>query len=253
MNAIIELPESATSTAMQHAKLSSKYHFLDTSIVTEIMNEQGFVVTQAHAVKPRVQDPRCVEHFLRLRHESHMDAVNGSIPEILLVNSHNGYTSLRMESALFRLICGNGLIVKSAEIYSSRIRHVDVTEELVIAEATKVIDSARLSAQRIELFMGKIIAPHDCFYFAQEAAEIARKIIGAQIDPSQLMEARREEDEGRQLWNLFNRVQENIVKGGVKGKTPSGRLKTTRGVNGALPLVQVNEKLWELAESYLER
>jgi hypothetical protein len=67
------------------------------------------------------------------------------------------------------------------------------------------------------------------------------------------MEARREEDEGRQLWNLFNRVQENIVKGGVKGTTPSGRQKTTRGVNGALPLVQVNEKLWELAESYLER
>lgn len=246
----IELPSCATNP-LQSEGLTQKYQMIHTTDVIDIMTENDFIVTQVHAMKPRVRDPRIVEHFVRLRHKSHSAEINGAIPEVLVVNSNDGSTSLRMDAALFRLICGNGLIVKSADIYRARIRHVDVTEQAVIEEAHKVIQAAMQSAKRIELFQDKILQGHQVYSFATEASELALKIVGASIRPGDLLASRREEDSGGQLWNVLNRVQENLVKGGITYRTQKGRQMTSRGITGATPLIQMNERLWALAEEYL--
>ena len=61
----------------------------------------------------------------------------------------------------------------------------------------------------------------------------------------------REEDSGGELWKVLNRVQENLVKGGICYRTQKGRHMTSRGITGATPLIQMNERLWALAEEYL--
>ena len=182
-----------------------------------------------------------------MRHESHMGAMNGTIPEILLINSHDGSTSLRMEAGLFRLVCSNGLIVKSQDIYSSRTRHIDVTEERVVTEAMKVIKAASESARRVEIFMGKVITDVDALQFAKEASDIR----GGKIDPKALLTCRRDEDKENTLWNVFNRVQENLIRGGVEGVSPNGRRTRTLGIKAMGSTVKTNLKLWDLAENYL--
>lgn len=246
----LELPSCATNP-LQSEGLTPKYQMIQTTDVIDVMLENDFIVTQVHAMKPRVRDPRIVEHFVRLRHKSHSAEINGTIPEVLVVNSNDGSTSLRMDAALFRLVCGNGLIVKSAEIYRARIRHVDVSEALVIEQAHKVIQAAMESARRIELFQSRVLQGHQVYNFATEASELALKIVGASIKPGDLLASRREEDGGPQLWNVLNRVQENLVKGGITYRTQKGRQMTSRGITGATPLIQMNERLWSLAEEYL--
>ena len=132
------LPEAAVD-GIKYEKLSAKYDLISTGAVVELMREEGFRVTQANQLKPRKRDPRVVRHFVRMRHESYLKEINGSVPEILLINANDGSSSLRMEAGMFRMICSNGLIVKSHEIDSVRIRHIDVTAERVIEEANKVI------------------------------------------------------------------------------------------------------------------
>ena len=84
--------------------------------IIELMREEGFLVTQTNTLKPRKRDPRVVRHFVRMRHEQHMREINGSVPEIMVINANDGSSSLRMEAGLFRFVCSNGLIVKSQEI-----------------------------------------------------------------------------------------------------------------------------------------
>ena len=245
-----ELPVAAVSP-LQSEGLSQKYQIIHTTDVVDIMTEHDFIVTQVHSMKPRVRDPRVVEHFIRLRHKDFSHEINGTIPEVLVVNSNDGSTSLRMDAALFRLICGNGLIVKSADIYRSRLRHVDVTEQSVIEESKKVINAAIEAAKRIEKFQKKILMGYAVYEFACEASELALKIVGSNIKPGDLLVSRREEDAGGALWNVLNRVQENLVKGGITYRTRKGRQMTSRGITGATPLIQMNERLWSLAEDYL--
>ncbi|MBW8832642.1 MAG: DUF932 domain-containing protein [Burkholderiales bacterium] len=56
------------------------------------------------------------------------------------------------------------------------------------------------------------------------------------------------EDRSDDLWTTFNRVQENLIQGGLQGRTPAGRPMRTRPVVGIDQGVKLNRALWVLAE-----
>lgn len=243
----IIIPESIADP-LKYEKLSDKYQVIKTGDVVDIMRENGFIVTQANTLKPRRRDPRVVKHFIRMRHQSLTEAINGTVPEILVINSHDGSTALRMDAALFRMVCSNGLIVKSNDIYSSRTRHIDVTEQKVVQEAEKVIRAAVESARRVELFRNKILSPDAVREFSVRALELRGM---NNVTPADMLSARRSEDVGSSLWQVFNRVQENLIRGGIQGVSENGRRVRTQGIKAMGPTVRVNTKLWELAEEFV--
>jgi hypothetical protein len=53
------------------------------------------------------------------------------------------------------------------------------------------------------------------------------------------------------LWTVFNRVQENMMRGGLEGLSANGRRIRTGGIRAMGSTVKVNTSLWELAESYV--
>jgi hypothetical protein len=211
------------------------------------MREEGFVVTATNTLKPRVRDPRVVRHFVRMRHEQHMREINGSVPEILVINANDGSSSLRMEAGMFRMVCSNGLIIKSNDIESSRIRHVDVTAERVLQEANRVIKGAQEAARRVDIFKERILNRDEQTKFSV----LASAFWGGRVMPHSLLESRRPEDNGDDLWRVFNRIQENMIKGGVVGRSPSGRNTRTHGIRAMDNTVKVNMKLWEIAEEFV--
>ena len=95
--------------------------------------------------------------------------------------------------------------------------------------------------------MGKVISATDALQFAKEASDIR----GGKIDPKALLTVRRDEDKEDTLWNVFNRVQENLIRGGVEGVSPNGRRTRTLGIKAMGSTVKTNLKLWDLAENYL--
>jgi hypothetical protein len=73
------------------------------------------------------------------------------------------------------------------------------------------------------------------------------------IKPAQLLEARRYDDRGNDLWKTFNRVQENAVKGGlaaIKRDENGHRVRkvSTRQIKGIDQDVKINRALWVLGE-----
>ena len=64
----------------------------------------------------------------------------------------------------------------------------------------------------------------------------------------QLIEARRPEDLGPSLWNTFQRLQQNIIRGGQSGRSAQGRRLQTRPVGSIDRGVSLNRALWMLAE-----
>ena len=240
------LPPAAID-GIKFEKLSPKYDLISTESVVNLMKEEGFRVTQTNSLKPRKRDPRMVRHFVRMRHESYLQEINGSVPEIMLINANDGTSSLRMEAGLFRFVCSNGLIVKSQDIASARIRHLDVTAEKVLAEANRVIKGAQESARRIDVFKSRVLSQAEM----RDFSVMASLAWGGRVMPHSLLDARREEDKGNDLWRVFNRIQENIVKGGVVGTSSRGQATRTHGIRAMDNTVKVNLKLWELAEEYV--
>ena len=57
-------------------------------------------------------------------------------------------------------------------------------------------------------------------------------------------------DKGTDLWTAFNIVQENLIKGGLPGRTAKGKRTTTRAVTGIDGDIKLNQALWKMAEEF---
>ncbi|MBN9056444.1 MAG: DUF932 domain-containing protein, partial [Rhizobiales bacterium] len=72
------------------------------------------------------------------------------------------------------------------------------------------------------------------------------------IKPEQLLVPRRHDDRANDLWTTWNVVQENAIKGGLRGvgRDDLGRPRRvkSRAVNGIDQDIKLNKALWLLGE-----
>ena len=73
----------------------------------------------------------------------------------------------------------------------------------------------------------------------------------AGMQPSALLAGRRVDDAGADLWSVLNRVQENLMRGGLSRRSASGRLTRTRRISSIREDVRINSGLWDLASGLL--
>lgn len=70
------------------------------------------------------------------------------------------------------------------------------------------------------------------------------------ISADKLLTPRRWEDKQDDLWMTFQRVQENMIKGGLTGRDAKGKKTTTRAIKGIDGDVKLNRALWMIAEQF---
>ena len=68
---------------------------------------------------------------------------------------------------------------------------------------------------------------------------------------AQLLTCRRVDDLRDDLWSVFNRIQENVLRGGLSRRSPTGRLVRSRRITSIREDVRLNSWLLDLAESML--
>ena len=75
-------------------------------------------------------------------------------------------------------------------------------------------------------------------------------LVGSPVEPETLLKVRRDEDVSLDLWTTINRVQENLIRGGVSDwrRDRRGRLGSVRALRGIDSKVGLNKQLWGLAE-----
>lgn len=240
-----------------HDSRSARYAYIATAEILAGLSREGFKVYSAQQSRTRDADRTGhTKHLLRLRHES-MRAltVGDSAPEIVLINSHDGSSAYQMSGGMFRLACSNGLMVPDGVCQSIKVQHTGRILDKVTAGAfevldglTRVIDS-RDSMRALSLNDGEQRA------FAHAAALLRFEPAEGEtvpVTPEQINRPRRADDRAPDLWTTFNRVQENVIRGGLRGQTidATGRRqhRQTRAVTGIDQDVRLNRALWTLAE-----
>ena len=234
-----------------HHSRSERYSFVPTLDVLAGLRKEGFQPFMVGQSRTRVADKReFTKHMIRLRHASQIN--EGEANEIILINSHDGTSSYQMLAGMFRFVCMNGLVCGdvSSDI---RVRHKGNIVDDVIEGAFSVVDSFKQIEDRRDTFKALTLTGREQELFAG-AALLTKyepdEVTGATpIQASQILRPRRYDDNGNDLWSVFNRTQENLIKGGLRGRTATNRRTTTREVAGIDQNVKVNRALWTLAES----
>jgi hypothetical protein len=105
----------------------------------------------------------------------------------------------------------------------------------------------------VDKMMGKMLTEGEKIDFAKNASIIKWGMgsIPATLNMEELITPIRKEDEGDDLWKVFNVVQEKFIKGGVEYKSNKGRKTSLKGLKNIMATNQMNTKLWTLAEAFV--
>jgi hypothetical protein len=234
----------------KHASRSERYTYIPTISLLDNLRNEGFQPFFACQTKVRdVNKREHTKHMLRLRRENQI--IGKEVPEIILLNSHDGSSSYQLIPGLFRFVCANGLICGN-NFGEVRVQHKGDVVGQVIRGAYEVlgvfdkIDEKKEIMQAVTLSLGAQQA------FAQAALAYRYGEDHQPVTEEQVLAPRRWEDRRNDLWTTYQRVQENMSKGGLQGRTAKGKNARTRAVNGIDGDIKLNRALWVLAENMLK-
>ena len=170
--------------------------------------------------------------------------------EIVIVNSYNGRSSFQFLVGIFRVVCTNGLI--AGETFDTiKVKHIGLTQDDVIEASYKVLETAPRIAGAIDTMKSIELNRGEKHVFARSALQLMydEPANESPISAADLLVPRRTDDTRSDLWTTFNVVQENVTRGGIKGRSvKSGRRITTRPVKSIDRDVKLGRALWTLTE-----
>ena len=220
----------AAFAAEAHASRSQRYAYIPTATIIEQMIESGFHPTYAAQSGSKEENANGhAKHMIRFR-RGQPTALNESVPEVVLINSHDGSSS-----------------------------HGGNAADQVIEGSFEVINQAATALPRIEQMQQTLLTQDERLMLAISAHQLrfGDSDVGLAVPAERLLETKRASDQGRDLWTTLNVVQENVIRGRQTGWTLDDRgyrqkRVSTRAVNGIGQSVNLNREIWNLAEKLLE-
>lgn len=249
-----ELMQAAPSIFSEEPspRVSGDYKQIRTFDIVKDFGDIGYLPVMAK--QTRVRRPGATpyaKHMLKFVHKGSCDH-DGGLPQILMVNSHEGTSSYQLHLAMHIFACGNGLIIMSGQFASHRVRHQgDKVAEQVIQASNDLHSQVDRLLTYTDEWKDIQLTPEQEIELATDMLRIRYgDPAKAPILPFSLTYPRRGDDEGHDLWSVFNRVQENVMKGGVtSGLRGPRRQLTTRPIRGVSEDFRFNTEAWKAAEA----
>jgi hypothetical protein len=236
-----------------HSRTSSRYGFVPTVDVVEALSAQGMRPVFASQTTPRDSSRHGhARHLLRFRPDHAPLIVGEAVPEVVLVNSHDGSSGFSMHLGLFRLVCSNGMVVADASLQAVRVSHRVNAIEHARTKSLDLISRTDEVVDVIERFRSSPMSETEAVRFAGVAIrERWGDAAPEGLRPERLVEARRDQDAAANMWAVLNTIQENITKGGVSLQR-SGRQSSTRELRSVSEDLRFNAGVWAAADRFLQ-
>jgi hypothetical protein len=173
-------------------------------------------------------------------------------PQILLTNSSDGKNAFTFRAGLFRLVCENGLVISTQDFANMRIRHYGYKFEDLKATITNIVEKLPLTVASMNKFKQIQLNKKQIIKLAKEALNIRFGEVEMNritVDWNEFVKPTRREDEGTDLWSVFNVVQEKVLEGDFN-YVAGNRSRKARKIKNFSQDMELNSRLYELATTY---
>jgi hypothetical protein len=190
-------------------------------------------------------------------HEFFADKGGPIRPEVIVTNSHDRSSSFQLHIGVFRLACCNGLVVCDSTLDRVCLRHSGFNPDQVITASFEMLAMVPELEGRVHQFQDRVLTPTERLALATGALALRYDDPKeAPVRPEILLQTRRGEDQGNDLWRTFNVVQENLIRGGLRdrakgwdarmrGERAPGKVREVKSIDENMKL---NKALWHMAE-----
>lgn len=231
--------------------MSERYAFVPTCDVLTPLRDAGFQVYSAAQQRPLKTDKDpYAKHMLRLRIPT-APRLGDGVPELVLVNAHDGTAKYHLMAGYNRFICTNGMVAGNTLVHHE-VRHTfaDVTKHAVLTGGMDIaMRQFQELIERIKRMQEVPLTEEQQRLLAARALELRYPGTVPPMDAHHLLGIRRFEDQKNDAWTVLNRIQENVIRGGMEVRSAMfGRRSTVRPVERVSANLRINQGLWEKAE-----
>lgn len=244
------------------ASLSDSYSHVTTAHVLDALQQDGWRITDAR--QPRTRSGGSVEHKkheISLTHPLLPTHAEGS-PLLRLSNSSDGGHAFRLIGGFLRSACTNQLYAGIKVVGGVFYHRGGGLEERIVAGAREARANFDRVINTVDLWRQIELNP-------EQRRQIAVAAVAARwpsessapvfADYFGMLQPRRWGDEGSNLWSVFNRAQEAIMRGGFEAsfartnaegeRIPGVTTRYVRRVTSLTATQRINTQLWDHAAS----
>ena len=252
--------------------LSSRYGEISTVSAMEVLRDYGWQPVQALQKRSRQkQNIPFAAHMLAFSNPAFGEIEGEGRPEIVLYNSHDGTSSLKLFAGFYRFICSNGIIAGSG--FAGIVRHTAKGVSGFESMLTDTLDRVPDMMAYIDRLKGIQLDSEQTRAMAYKAASLRWQDLlqgdlsepikpGVYFDPhtiNRMIEPIRSQDTFPDAWTVFNRIQESVTRGKAtvasvtaKGDNLQFKYRNARALGAVSELVRVNRGLWDIARETVE-
>ena len=239
-------------------EVSDKYTHISTERVIDDMEELGWRIVEAKEVKARKKSTVGFQkHLLVFRNNDVI--IKGKdndtvFPQILLTNSHDGKNAFTFTAGLFRLICSNGLVIADEKFEDVKMRHMGYTFEELQELIKSMVNKLPLTVESMNKMKDVNLEEDQVINLAKSLLDIRVKETNNTYSNDaieDILRIQRKEDRGNGLWEVFNRIQENIISGNFSYITQSGKQRQARIIKNFKQDQDLNKKMFSKALEFV--
>ena len=268
----VAFKDKMTKAEINRLGLSKHYSFVPTMNVVNDLRALGYEVVDAKQVSARKKSTKGYQkHMITLEHPKYkldqvkeVEIADGETetqvqkpteyPQILLTNSHDGGNAFTLSAGIFRLVCSNGLVIKTEDYGSARLVHKGYSFEAVQTLVKEFEVTVAEVLDKITAMKKVQLTKDQQIEFAKQAALLRFKSksynednIEKVVNIDDLLNVERKEDAGNGLYEVFNRVQESLINGKYTYLGTKDKPRKARPIKNFKQNIEVNKKLSELA------
>ena len=261
---IREIAPLVFTNAPTNPNLSKKYLFVNTETIIDDLNKLGWLPVQAAQRKSRGGDTIFSKHMIAFQNpDIKISSEDGdeAYPRILLTNSHDGMQAFKFSVGIFRLVCSNGLVVADEQFSDFKIKHKGYTFGELRKVVRQAVEDLPNKVQIMNDMKNRILTQEEKNKLALDAM-----LIRANIKPGSekaakfnyddetiedILDPKRKEDKGDDLWRVFNVIQEKITQGDFSAALTGAKVRKVRKIKSFEKDIKVNQELFKLATSVI--
>lgn len=261
---VFRLPEIGAEN-----RVSKKYKFITSAEIIEGLSTIGWCMYDASQQNSKKR-PETTKHMVKFRHHDfETKGVNGSLlkntPEIIMINSHDGTTSLMFHIGIYRIYSNDTVIVDDETFGKFNIKHmgssVDDIKTTIEGIANKIpnvfekivdLNNIVLDEKSEIDFAMKAFAIRYPEYYNPVTNTLDLDLINSKINVQELIKPKRSEDQEKTLWVILNKIQEHIIGGGFNHIGKNNVSKLTRPITNIRIELIIKKGLWSLAQKFLK-
>ena len=240
--------------------VSKRYLFVNTETIIDDLDKLGWKPVQAAQRASRGGNTIFSKHMIAFQNpDLKIKGKDGddSFPRIIMTNSHDGMQAFKFSVGIFRLVCSNGLVVADEQFNEFKIKHKGYTFDELRGVVNQAVADLPNKVEVLNQMKQRVLTQDEKNKLALDAMLIragikpgskeAKKFNYDDETIEDILDPKRDEDKGDDLWRVFNVVQEKITQGDFHAALTGAKVRKVRKIKSFEKDLKVNKELFKLA------